>query len=1059
MKNKKTIGAIAGTLILGMTIALAAAVNGQFNISSIRSKASDYTLTLDAENGITGNNVTTNQSIATDSGAYQVNFAYNNCSSLSNGHATILAGGSIVNSDHILSIYSINASFETSGSLRFRTSYDGATWGTYTPLSSGVPYNFTSNPYYVEFATDGANQVKLNNVVFSYTCDINPDAQGLPSEENGFTATDENRNNYFINNIFDEDNALEVKALYTDGSEVLLNSTEYTYTVSNGARGLIDTSKAFGVEGEYLLTVNYKNYPAVQIPLTVTQIHVIDITLNTDLIRIRVGETAQLSAAVNPTNAHDQSINWTSSNDQVLTVSATGLVTGVSVGEATVTATSSDGNHTATCDFYVKKAPDNSTATIVPHYTGDAGYGTNYKDGAFTTNGIDIIDGQFGSVYGMAETSYLLYAGGSQAYMILYFSRPYILRGITVNARYYSRSSTLQYITDVDSTGASLSINSRTNKNFSYSGLTNNTTPCNAIAFIASGNYGVYINSITLTLYDAEARFPTQIYLEDTNVSLGYTAQLEPTFMPADTDVFDVEWTSSNEDVAYVTQSGLVYGFEEGTATITASLVNEYGRTISGSCTVHVVIVPAQGLSIYAATNELCIGQTTQLHGVFTPSDTTNKNVTWSSSNSNVATVNADGVVTGIRAGSVTITGVSVDGGFIATTNITVKNEQLDAYTVLIYMCGSDLESGSGHYASADLAEIAKVNCPSNVNLIIETGGSSSWSNSSVSATQLGRFYMNGRTLTNITNLDNASMGSYEVFEDFVEWGLTNYPAHRYGLIMWNHGGAMEGVCSDENFNGDSLYNSEVYYGVDDARILSGVADKLDFIAYDACLMAVQDIAETNSHNFKYMMASQESESGTGYAYDKWLPTLYNNPTTVETSAILNSIMTTFMAAQTANNQTQAVYDLSYMPAYFDAFEALAAKLRTLITTQSEWDTFANLVNQSKKYGQYTNTQGQTIEDYNNGYLFDVFDVGDFITNMQANSSPYKTSCASELSALSTAFNQLVIYESHGSSTSGHGLNMFCPISGYEEHDFYDQYETNFINWLILCYQFGTWYD
>lgn len=1063
MKNKKTIGAIAGTTILGLTIALAAAVNGQFNISSIRSKASDYTLTLDAENGITGTNVTTNQSIATDSGAYQVNFAYNNCSSLSNGHATILAGGSIANSDHILSIYSINASFETSGSLRFRTSYDGATWGTYTPLSNGVPYNFTSNPYYVEFATDGANQVKLNNVVFSYTCDINPDAQGLPSEENGFTAIDNNKNNYNIASIFDEDNGLEVKAQYTDGSEVLLSSSEYSYTISNGERGLIDTSVAFAVEGDYILTVNYKSYPAVQIPFHVDQIHVIDITLNTDLIRLRVGETAQLTVSINPVNAQDQTINWSSSNTSVLRVSATGLVTARAVGEATATASSNDGNHTATCDFYVKKVADNSTATLIPNYSGESGYGTSYTNSSFTQNGIELIGGQFGNVYGMSSTSYLIYAGGSQGYMILYFNRPYTLRGIKVNAKYYSRSTTLQYITDTDDTGASVTVNSSSNKDFTFSGLTNNTTACSALALIASGNYGVYINSITLTLYDAEARFPTQIYLEDSNVSLGYTKQLEPTFYPADTDMTAVDWASSDEDIAYVTSSGLVYGLEEGTATITASMVNEYGRTISGSCTVSVVTVDAEGLSIYAATTTLSIEQSTHLYGVFTPSDTTNKNVSWSSSNPNIATVDAEGVVTGVSAGTVTITGVSEDGGFIATIEITVTNTQLDPYTILLYMCGSDLESGSQNYASKDLTEILSVSCPSNVNFVIETGGSSKWARThGISATALGRYHVSNKRLVSDASLENASMGDYETFEDFLEWGMTTYPAKKYGLIMWNHGGAMEGVCSDENYNGDSLYNSEVYYGVADARVLAGVPGKLEFIAYDACLMAVQDIAEFNSYNFNYMLASQESELGTGYDYDAWLPTLYNNPATVNTVTLLEKIADTFLDEQESGrhyDQTQAIYDLSMMPAYFDAFEALAAKLRTIITTQSAWDTFATLVNRSKKYGQYTDSSGNTVDVYNNGYIFDVFDVSDFITNMQANDSPYRVSCANELSALRTAFNNLVIYERHGSSTSGSGLNLFCPISGYEEHVIYDQDETDFINWLILCYQFGTWYD
>jgi hypothetical protein len=134
------------------------------------------------------------------------------------------------------------------------------------------------------------------------------------------------------------------------------------------------------------------------------------------------------------------------------------------------------------------------------------------------------------------------------------------------------------------------------------------------------------------------------------------------------------------------------------------------------------------------------------------------------------------------------------------------------------------------------------------------------------------------------------------------------------------------------------------------------------------------------------------------------------------------------------------------------AFEALAAKLRTIITSASAWTTFANLVNQCQKYGKVDTTS------FNNGYIFDVFDMDQLITKMQA-SSTYRTSCSSELAALRSAFDDVVVYERHGSATSGGGMCFFCPISGYNEHYVYDSYETDFVNWLTLCETYGTWYD
>ena len=1059
MNRNKTAGVLVGTGLLLLTIAASTfAFNN--NTNPIKSLASDYTLTLDSDNGINGSNVSFNQNVSTDSGNYQVAFAYDKCSSLNNGHATILGGGSIKNVDHILSISSINATFSTSGVLKFRTSYDGTNWGSYSTLTSGVPYSFTSNPYYVELATDGASSVSLSKMVFSYSCEVNPNATGLPKEENGFTVSDAKQDSYNINDIFDEDNALEVRSTYTDGSNYLLASNQYTYSVKNSSGTVINTAEAFATEGTYILTVSYKNYAPRQLELTVSPIHVIDITLNTDLIRLRVGETAQLTVSVNPIDATNQAINWTSSNSSVLTVSATGLVTAKAVGQASVTASSVDGNHTATCDFYVKATAANSTATITPSYYGDSGYYTDYSDIAFTTNGVTLVSGEFSGVVGMSSTSYMLYANGSQAYMILYFNRPMILRGIKVNAKYYGGSTTLKYITDDNTTGASVSVNSRSNKDFTLGSLSNNTTASNAIAFIASSSSsgrGIYINKITLTVYDSEARFPTQIYLNDTDCSLGYTKQLEPTFYPADTDMKAVTWTSSDTSVATVNSNGLVYGNAVGTATITASLVNEYGRTISGSCEINVHTVSAQGVAIYAASTELAIGQTTQLHQVFTPSDTTNQNVTWSSNNNNVATVDANtGVVTAVSAGTAVITVRSVDGGFTNTVTITVKNEQLDAYTILLYMCGSDLESNNattsqGGQATRDITEILSVSCPSNVNFVIQTGGSTKWSTKyNISATQLGRYHVNNKSLVQDAQLDQASMGDYATFRDFLDWGMVTYPAKKYGVIMWDHGGAMEGCCQDDNFDGDTLLNSEVIQAVWDARILAGVSEKLEFIAYDVCLMQVQDIAEFNSYNFNYMIASQESEGGTGYDYDAWLPTLYNNAATVSTVTLLTKIADTFITEQgTTSDQTQSVLDLSMMPAYYQAFEALAAKLRTVITSASAWSTFATLVDSCQKYGAYV---------YNNNtyYLFDVFDVSQLFTKMQSNGN--YSSCSSELTAVRAAFANLVVYERHGSGTTAGGLSFFCPISGYAEHYYYDSYETDFTNWRLLCETYGDWY-
>ena len=168
-KSQKTIASIiaCSTTAIALTLGVIALKHNSF---STRIEADAYHLTLNSSNGITGSNVTTTKNQSTDSGNYQVAFKYEKCSSFGGGHATLLATGKIVNTEHIRSIYNLTATFATEGALKFRTSYDGATWGGYTSMTSTENYPLGSNPYYVEFSTDGTHSVDITSIKFSYTC-------------------------------------------------------------------------------------------------------------------------------------------------------------------------------------------------------------------------------------------------------------------------------------------------------------------------------------------------------------------------------------------------------------------------------------------------------------------------------------------------------------------------------------------------------------------------------------------------------------------------------------------------------------------------------------------------------------------------------------------------------------------------------------------------------------------------------------------------------------------------------------------------------------------------
>ncbi|MBE5898057.1 MAG: hypothetical protein E7279_00470 [Lachnospiraceae bacterium] len=108
--------------------------------------------------------------------------------------------------------------------------------------------------------------------------------------------------------------------------------------------------------------------------------------------------------------------------------------------------------------------------------------------------------------------------------------------------------------------------------------------------------------------------------------------------------------------------------------------------------------------------------------------------------------------------------------------------------TLLIYMCGSDLESKTG-IASENINELLSANIPDNVNVIIETGGSTKWQSNNIPSDKIMRYVVKDHRLQEIASLDDACMGSADTLQSFVEFGTTAYPSDNTMLLLWDHGG------------------------------------------------------------------------------------------------------------------------------------------------------------------------------------------------------------------------------------------------------------------------------
>lgn len=227
--------------------------------------------------------------------------------------------------------------------------------------------------------------------------------------------------------------------------------------------------------------------------------------------------------------------------------------------------------------------------------------------------------------------------------------------------------------------------------------------------------------------------------------------------------------------------------------------------------------------------------------------------------------------------------------------------EEETEWTVMFYFCGSDLESRNG-YATGNLEEIAQCRTyasavnqiqrdletpdttPAGVNVVIETGGSYSWSadavGMSVDAQKLQRWCYHpvegeeergSYELVGETPL--ASMAEPATLADFIRWSAENYPAKKYCLVLWDHGGGSKnGLFIDELFDRDSMYLYELNAALRDGGV------NFETVLFEACLMANLETAWSIKDSAKWMVGSEELVAGTGTAVGAWLQQLYYTP-------------------------------------------------------------------------------------------------------------------------------------------------------------------------------------
>ena len=333
--------------------------------------------------------------------------------------------------------------------------------------------------------------------------------------------------------------------------------------------------------------------------------------LNTNKVELSVGEENKLVATVTPEAATNKEVTWASSTPEVATVDQDGKVVAQKPGNATITVTTKDGNKTATCEVTVKETPVAVT-----------GVGLN-------TNKVELSVG---------EENKLVATVTPEA---------------ATNKEVTWASSTPEVAT-VDQDGkvvaqkpgnATITVTTKDGNKTATCEVTVKETP------VAVTGVGLNTNKVEL--------------------SVGEENKLVATVTPEAAANRDVTWNSSKPAVATVDSTGKVVAQAPGTTTITVTTVDG-NKTATCEVTVKETPVAVTGVGLNTNDLKLSAGEGNQLVVTITPQHATNPKVTWKSSASEVATVDANGKVIAQAPGTATITVTTEDGQKTAACTVTV---------------------------------------------------------------------------------------------------------------------------------------------------------------------------------------------------------------------------------------------------------------------------------------------------------------------------------------------------------------------------------------------------
>lgn len=350
--------------------------------------------------------------------------------------------------------------------------------------------------------------------------------------------------------------------------------------------------------------------------------------------------------------------------------------------------------------------------------------------------------------------------------------------------------------------------------------------------------------------------------------------------------------------------------------------------------------------------------------------------------------------------------------------------QTVNNWTIMVFLNG---DNNLYEDAINDLNEIETIGSTQDVNIIVQMDLVSSdyWYSPPWSDTR--RYYITQDNSSNITSTKvwpesgttEVDMGDPQSVVDFVQWTVTQYPANNYALILWDHGDAWrkDRHADRKSFSTDETDGTEIgvangQYEQMLSQIVSIIGKPLDFIGFDACLMANWEVTVVTAPYANYFGSSEETENNSGWSWQGWLqPILTNNNITPE--ELCENLPPSAVESAGA---TLSCLNLSFINDLTTAIDNYSLKLLAL-NSQELKSIITNAANNVLRFYSYTEV-----------------DLGHLVTLINNNATNYTDVTTAGSQVLDAIDNVVLVNEViEPDYSNAQGISIYMPIGSWDE--------------------------